>query len=225
MRISVIALVLAMAGCAGGGAKHSQQEQDAGQAGGVTQPEGGGSGGGSGSGSGGISGGGGGGGSRGGGGGAGLPTDAGATSDASVTIDGGPIGTITVPAAHPRLWLNDPAIMARAKSWFATSKFLPDTSHTAADNPAWPAERGLYHQMTKDAADASKQAGITFCQQAIDVVKGFSFGVNSPGDDNRWYGEYFVLAYDWCSDMMSSSDRATIISNLNAAFAAFNAKD
>lgn len=225
MRISVIALVLAMAGCAGGGAKHSQQEQDAGQAGGVTQPEGGGSGGGSGSGSGGISGGGGGGGSRGGGGGAGLPTDAGATSDASVTIDGGPIGTITVPAAHPRLWLNDPAIMARAKSWFATSKFLPDTSHTAADNPAWPAERGLYHQMTKDAADASKQAGITFCQQAIDVVKGFSFGVNSPGDDNRWYGEYFVLAYDWCSDMMSSSDRSAIISNLNAAFAAFNAKD
>jgi hypothetical protein len=269
MRISVIPLVLAMLGCAGG-ANHSRQGQDAGQADAIPQVQGGGSGssggaggsrggstyssGGAGSGggaSGGASGGGisggGSGGSRdvgngggvsgsGSGGGAGSVSsaagndasvilDTNATSDANVTVDVGPLGNLTVPATHPRLWLNDPAIMARAKTWFATSKFLPDTSHTAADNPAWPAERGFYHQMTKDATDASKQAGITFCQQAIDVVKGFSFGVNSPGDDNRWYGEYFVLAYDWCSDMMSSSDRAAIISNLNAAFAAFNAKD
>jgi len=147
------------------------------------------------------------------------------SNDASIVVDGGAIGSITVSADHPRLWLNDAAILARTKSWFTTAKFLPDTSHTATDNPAWPAERGLYHQMTKDATDSTKQAGIAFCQEAIDFIKGFAFGVNSPGDDNRWYGEYFVLAYDWCSDVMSAGDRATIIANLNGAFAAFNAKD
>ena len=269
MRISVLPLALAIAGCAGGGANNSLRGADAGQPDGIPQPLGGGGNGGSG--------GGGSGGSAYSDGG-GLTIDAGAIgSDASVIVDsgtigrdtrvivdsgavgddaklildsstvssdaklildsstaggdaraivdGGAIGTITVPADHPRLWLNDAAIMARAKSWFATSKFRPDTSHMAVDNPAWPAERGFYHQMTKDATDGTKQAGIAFCQEAIDVVKGFSFGVNSPGDDNRWYGEYFVLAYDWCSDMMSSGDRAAIISNLNGAFAAFNAKD
>jgi PKD repeat protein len=124
---------------------------------------------------------------------------------AATDKDGG-TGTTTatiwnIPQSHPRLWWT-PASLAQAKQWYAAHPFAPSSSD--------PWNSALAYVLTGNT---------TYGMNAVNDLMSFtippsSLGGSSGADDYRW-ADWVPVVFDWCHDLMTSSQIQTVISNYN----------
>jgi hypothetical protein len=112
-----------------------------------------------------------------------------------------------IPTGHPRLFFNAERL-AQAKQWFASHPFTPDEDE--------PVESALHYLLSGNAQSA---------RRAIDYAMGITFSTGGTASDPaRWEGERVILAYDWCYDRMTETERNTLIDRWNGYLEAIIAK-
>ncbi len=133
----------------------------------------------------------------------------------------GPVLAVThgmsLPPGHPRLWFT-PARLAKARTWYATHTFNPPTSE---DTAAGYGDVALHGLLTENATGSCDDA-ITWALSRLDDVMDTG-GVAC--DPCRWTGEQLILVYDWCYDHMSSAERTTFRTAMNAGLSAWSMND
>src|SRR5579883_841413 len=92
-----------------------------------------------------------------------------------------PMGTLSVPSGHPRIWF-DAQRIARAKQWAQSTGWKPRS--TSSPQPADRLDQALTCIVGNGGADA---------QAAVDYLASLTLNTSSPGDDARWYGEAALL--------------------------------
>lgn len=119
----------------------------------------------------------------------------------------GPLGKMTIPTTHPRLWWT-PARLAQAKTWFAAKPFTP-----RADD--WE-NLALHYVLSGNTTSARK---------AITWLMAFTLSTDALSNDPaRWFGETAMLVFDWCHDQMTPAERSTIVTRWNGYITTLNAK-
>jgi hypothetical protein len=125
----------------------------------------------------------------------------------SAPIPPGVLDESRIPTGHPRLFFNAERL-AQAKQWFASHPFTPDGDE--------PIDDALHYLLSGNAQSA---------RRAIDYALGITFSTSGTASDPaRWEGERVILAYDWCYDRMTETERNTIIDRWNGYLDAINQK-
>ena len=112
---------------------------------------------------------------------------------------------LTIPSAHPRLWLSGSRLTTAQAWWTAGGSFTP-----TADR--W--EQLMF---------AANVGGSTsYCTEAINnaltvtaIIASEANGTQ-PSDTSRGSGEHAILAYDWCYNQMTQGQRDTLKASINS---------
>lgn len=148
-----------------------------------------------------------------------LDEATGASGEAEVTVAGALATThgLTIPTAHPRLWLVGDRL-ARARAWFQANPFTPPTNEDSAGGWADVALHGL---LTNDATGS--------CTAAIGWALSRLGDVRDTGgvacDPCRWTGEQLILVHDWCHAYLTPAQRAAFRAGLNPGLLAWSQND
>jgi len=100
-----------------------------------------------------------------------------------------------------------PARIAQVRSYLSTHPFTPKADDYLG--------QALLHVANGSSCSNAINFAIT-----TDIP---TSGVAS--DEARFFGEFMILVYDWCFDVLTAGEKATLVSKLNTAFAALQVKD
>lgn len=117
--------------------------------------------------------------------------------------------TLQTPSAHPRLWWTEERL-ARARQGVRSLQIRDDDYLGQA----------FLYAVTKDPKYARgpvrAAVGMTLPDVSPDRVS---------SDHARWYGEGFILIFDWCWDQFSADERRMLIDRWNGYFEMLSKKD
>lgn len=113
---------------------------------------------------------------------------------------------MNIPLTHPRLWYDDPTILASARTW--------------ADSNPFNASGAAGHDTRREqATECLLEEDATVCNTVADWAIAQAAAMPAAGvacDDCRWVGEATILAFDWAYDYFSPAERTQFIADTNA---------
>jgi hypothetical protein len=121
-----------------------------------------------------------------------------------------------IPTSHRRIWWNTQRLN-QAQTWFTTHPFNPSTSTNPVESSSDPTGNAMKYVLTGNTTNA--RVAINWALNAINTMP--TSGLTC--DQCRWYGEESIIAFDWCYDQMTATERSTFTTKMNQVVTAFNA--
>ncbi|OJJ15512.1 hypothetical protein BKI52_37125 [marine bacterium AO1-C] len=127
---------------------------------------------------------------------------------------------IQIPNERPRIWFNQEMLDKAKAKYDSGDTFVPTGYGTSAADISSlhyrseaPFELALHYLLTGDKSSA--RTAIEWVKYKMTEVLNESNGNSVSCNSCRWYGEQFIIVYDWCHGEFTAQERSDYITNMN----------